>query len=103
MSLSFVVVIRPHKMADRGPPRSEPQSSHAFPKCDPAQAAFGCIVKRRLSAAAQSGRPFPDRRHIALAQGGEAGERIVQRLAMPVSADTLLRLATVEQRIVARH
>ncbi|MBP2307477.1 ISL3 family transposase [Azospirillum melinis] len=38
-------------------------------------------------------------RHIALALGGEAGGRLVQRLAMPVSADTLLRLATTALRI----
>lgn len=38
-------------------------------------------------------------RHIALALGGEAGGRLVQRLAMPVSADTLLRLATTAPRV----
>ena len=32
-------------------------------------------------------------RHVALALGGEAGGRLAHRLAMPVSADTLLRLA----------
>lgn len=31
-------------------------------------------------------------RHIGLATGGEAGARLTQRLAMPVSPDTLLRL-----------
>ena len=31
-------------------------------------------------------------RHIGLAAGGEAGARLAQRLAMPVSPDTLLRL-----------
>lgn len=40
-------------------------------------------------------------RHIALALGGEAGGRLVQRLAMPVSADTLLRLATTAPRVDA--
>ncbi|MBK3773437.1 ISL3 family transposase [Azospirillum brasilense] len=40
-------------------------------------------------------------RHIALALGGEAGGRLVERLAMPVSPDTLLRLATTAPRIDA--
>ncbi len=31
-------------------------------------------------------------RHLGLALGGEAGTRLAQRLAMPISADTLLRL-----------
>jgi transposase len=31
--------------------------------------------------------------HLGLALGGEAGTRLAERLAMPVSADTLLRLA----------
>ena len=33
-------------------------------------------------------------RHIALAAGGEAGARLAQRLAMPISPDTLLRLVS---------
>jgi transposase len=33
-------------------------------------------------------------RHVGLAAGGEAGARLAQRLAMPVSPDTLLRLVT---------
>ena len=33
-------------------------------------------------------------RHIALATGGEAGARLAQRLAMPTSPDTLLRLVS---------
>ena len=28
--LSFAVVIRPHMIGDRWPPRSDPQNSHAF-------------------------------------------------------------------------
>lgn len=32
-------------------------------------------------------------RHLGLALGGEAGMRLAERLAMPISADTLLRLA----------
>ena len=32
-------------------------------------------------------------RHVALALGGEAGARLAGRLSMPVSADTLLRMA----------
>ena len=32
-------------------------------------------------------------RHVALALGGEAGARLAARLAMPISADTLLRMA----------
>ncbi|MCW0190547.1 MAG: ISL3 family transposase, partial [Rhodococcus sp.] len=38
-------------------------------------------------------------RHVALAQGGEAGGRLAHRLAMPVSADTLLRLAVAVPRV----
>jgi len=32
-------------------------------------------------------------RHLALALGGEAGTRLAERLAVPISADTLLRMA----------
>jgi len=32
-------------------------------------------------------------RHVALALGGEAGARLGERLSMPISADTLLRMA----------
>jgi transposase len=35
-------------------------------------------------------------RRIALSTGGEAGARLASRLAMPVSADTLLRLIRAE-------
>ncbi len=38
-------------------------------------------------------------RHVDLALGGEAGGRLAHRLAMPVSADTLLRLATAAPRV----
>ena len=38
-------------------------------------------------------------RHVALALGGEAGGRLAHRLAMPVSADTLLRLASTAPRV----
>jgi transposase len=37
-------------------------------------------------------------RHVALALGGEAGARLAGHLAMPTSADTLLRLATSAAR-----
>jgi transposase len=33
-------------------------------------------------------------RHLGLALGGEAGARLAERIAIPVSADTLLRMAT---------
>ena len=39
-------------------------------------------------------------RYIGLAMGGEAGARLVERLAMPVSADTLLRVARQSERAV---
>jgi transposase len=35
-------------------------------------------------------------RHLGLATGGEAGARLAQRLAMPTSPDTLLRLVGAE-------
>ena len=38
-------------------------------------------------------------RHVVLALGGEAGGRLAHRLAMPVSADTLLRLAVAVPRV----
>src|SRR5690349_19493351 len=49
---------------------------------------------------ADAARPFaqrterPDQRqcHLGLALKGEAGARLAERLAMPISADTLLRL-----------
>jgi transposase len=40
-------------------------------------------------------------RRIALSAGGEAGARLASRLAMPVSADTLLRLIRAEPVLVA--
>jgi transposase len=39
-------------------------------------------------------------RRIALSAGGEAGARLASRLAMPVSADTLLRLIRAEPVLV---
>jgi hypothetical protein len=49
---------------------------------------------------ADAARPFAQRTerlgqlqcHLGLALGGEAGTRLAERLAMPTSADTLLRL-----------
>jgi transposase len=38
-------------------------------------------------------------RHIGLALGGEAGTRLSERLAMPTSADTLLRLVCRDAHI----
>jgi transposase len=51
---------------------------------------------------ADAARPFAQRTarldqlqsHLGLALGGEAGMRLAERLAMPISADTLLRLVS---------
>ncbi|WP_165982909.1 ISL3 family transposase [Dankookia rubra] len=44
-------------------------------------------------AARRTGRLDDLQRHLGLAAGGEVGSRLAARLAMPVSADTLLRMA----------
>ena len=43
-------------------------------------------------AARRTGRLGSLQSHLGLALGGEAGQRLAERLAMPVSADTLLRM-----------
>lgn len=43
-------------------------------------------------AARRTGRLDDLQRHLGLAAGGEAGARLAARLAMPISADTLLRM-----------
>jgi transposase len=39
-------------------------------------------------------------RSVGLALGGEAGARLIERLSMPVSADTMLRIIRSERRVV---
>ncbi len=46
----------------------------------------------------RTGRLRDLQRHLALALGGEAGARLAARLAIPVSPDTLLRLASARSR-----
>jgi transposase len=69
---------------------------------------------RRTARRHRAARGAPDRaalgdlqRHLGLAAGGEAGTRLAARLAMPASADTLLRMvrragATLEPRPAVR-
>jgi transposase len=42
----------------------------------------------------RTGRPKELQRHLAMALGGEAATRLATRLAVPISADTLLRMAS---------
>ncbi|SDB74639.1 ISL3 family transposase [Belnapia rosea] len=51
------------------------------------------LTDTALPAARRTGRLDDLQRHLGLAAGGEVGSRLAARLAMPVSADTLLRLA----------
>jgi transposase len=59
-----------------------------------------CIRQTFAEPLADAARPFAQRTerlgelqcHLGLALGGEAGRRLAERLAMPVGADTLLRL-----------
>nr|WP_328702494.1 ISL3 family transposase [Belnapia arida] len=51
------------------------------------------LTDTALPAARRTGRLDDLQRHLGLAAGGEVGSRLAARLAIPVSADTLLRLA----------
>ncbi|WP_043343786.1 ISL3 family transposase [Belnapia moabensis] len=51
------------------------------------------LADTALPAARRTGRLDDLQRHLGLAAGGEVGSRLAARLAIPVSADTLLRMA----------
>jgi len=63
------------------------------PSC-PRQTFAECLADAAPRSARRTGRLSGLQRHLGLALGGEAGERLAGRLAMPTSADTLLRLVS---------
>jgi len=63
------------------------------PSC-PRQTFAECLADAAPRSARRTRRLSGLQRHLGLALGGEAGERLAGRLAMPTSADTLLRLAS---------
>ena len=61
------------------------------PSC-PRRTFTECLTGVAPRSARRTGRLGDIQRHLGLALGGEAGARLAERLAMPTSADTLLRM-----------